>query len=473
MSSRTPALPLVAAALSLTGCFGEPLPDGTGTAVAEVRSIPAGVACLRVVYRLPTGTADTTRSFGVTPNNPATLDLGVLPAGAYTFRAAAYNAACASVVASTAAAWVGEPAAATVVAGFPTAVAFTLRPSRTTTTTVDFVQPVRAIFSGQQSQATYAIMQDGTVRAWGRNANATLGDGTRVDASTPRVTAGLTGARQIGAGYDYACATTDNRGLHCWGRGHGLLLDGDASDSLVPRRNEDLEPSEITAGYARLCGRFGDAVNCWGEGGDGPGMFFWPPSGFALGVHQGSDNPFGASDLFWIDGAVSTLMLGESRMPGASGQQLRPRVVSFALSRSAWCAITAAGTVVCAGGGSSGELGAGPTTSTPLTVPVDTGVERATAIVGGGLHFCALRADRTVVCWGSNEVGQVGAGLDADSAPRPVVVPIGDVVQLAAGSAHTCALVADGSVWCWGYNANGQLGDGSNVTRFTPVRVRF
>ncbi len=57
---------------------------------------------------------------------------------------------------------------------------------------------------------------------------------------------------------------------------------------------------------------------------------------------------------------------------------------------------------------------------------------------------------------------------------------LGDVVAVVAGGSHSLALKADGTAWAWGSNSSGQLGDGTNVGEFcslvgpcrtTPVRV--
>lgn len=182
-----------------------PIPEGTGYVVAEIQSIPAGVGCLRVVYRLTTATADTTRNLAVMPGNPAALDLGYLGAGAYSFRANAYNVACGSIVASTVASWVGDPVAVTISPGIATMVPITLRPNVVTRTTVDFVQPVRAIYSGHGSSSTYAVMTDGTVRAWSFHQYGQLGDETNIPRFPPcasasrRPRAHATGSRPGGS----------------------------------------------------------------------------------------------------------------------------------------------------------------------------------------------------------------------------------------------------------------------------------
>ena len=460
-------------ALSLAGCFGELPADGVGSAVAEVQTIPAGVGCLRVVFRAPAATADTTRNLVVTPGNPATLDLGYLAAGAYSFRASAYNLACGSVVAATVPTWVGDPAAATIAPGLVTTVPITLRPNVMTRTTVDFVQPVRAIYSGGESNTTYAVMQDGSVRAWGQNDEGQIGDGTVSDpAVRPRVVAGLSNPTQIAAASDFACATTSN-GLWCWGANVDQLANGDLSEPrfLTPRGNPDLEPDAISAYDSHLCGRVAGTVRCWGTsfiglgvgGLDGPGVE-------ATAFVAGSQAYWLGQGLFTVN-PLATLQRSRAAAPGVSAQRLRTRVVAVSVGDTSYCAIVAGGAVVCAGSGRSVGVGSG--SNVPLDAPVTNYVVGATALTSGSGHHCALIENRTVACWGDNDYGQVGAGLDVNVATEPVALPLRDVVQIAAGASHTCALVTDGSVWCWGLNSDGQLGDGTNVPRFTPVRVRF
>ena len=43
-------------------------------------------------------------------------------------------------------------------------------------------------------------------------------------------------------------------------------------------------------------------------------------------------------------------------------------------------------------------------------------------------------------------------------------------IMISSGSHHTCALQADGTVWCWGSNEFGQLGTGT--TRFNDPMGR-
>ena len=47
----------------------------------------------------------------------------------------------------------------------------------------------------------------------------------------------------------------------------------------------------------------------------------------------------------------------------------------------------------------------------------------------------------------------------------------GAVIQVATGYNHTCALLANRTVECWGSNSAGRLGDGTTANRRTPVAV--
>lgn len=71
-------------------------------------------------------------------------------------------------------------------------------------------------------------------------------------------------------------------------------------------------------------------------------------------------------------------------------------------------------------------------------------------------------------CWGSNEWGQLGMGVDwvdsygqpPPSTPQPIA---GGHVWSAidAGTYHACAIdAADSTAWCWGRNSSSELGTG-------------
>ena len=79
------------------------------------------------------------------------------------------------------------------------------------------------------------------------------------------------------------------------------------------------------------------------------------------------------------------------------------------------------------------------------------------ALSANGQHACAIRADGSLVCWGSNATGQLGDGTLVNRPQPAAVVGLHGVSAVAAGLSHTCALSAAG-LWCWGSNSQGQLG---------------
>ena len=89
------------------------------------------------------------------------------------------------------------------------------------------------------------------------------------------------------------------------------------------------------------------------------------------------------------------------------------------------------------------------------------------SIVTRQTFMIALASDGTVRTWGSNASGQLGYATPADCGSNgtspcgraPAIVPgISDAVAVAAGFDHALVLRADGSVIAFGSNAKGQLG---------------
>jgi RHS repeat-associated protein len=133
------------------------------------------------------------------------------------------------------------------------------------------------------------------------------------------------------------------------------------------------------------------------------------------------------------------------------------------------CAVLADHTVRCWGTDNLGQLGDGPGQHSGA-VQVQ-GLSDALQVSLGEAHSCAVRMNGQVACWGSNQRGEIGDGTTI-SRESPVNVPgITDAVSISAGHWSTCAERATGEVVCWGNNATGQLGDGTTQPRSGPVAV--
>jgi alpha-tubulin suppressor-like RCC1 family protein len=134
--------------------------------------------------------------------------------------------------------------------------------------------------------------------------------------------------------------------------------------------------------------------------------------------------------------------------------------VTLALGAGHTCAITAAGAAYCWGDNTVGELGSITGGSESDSAQAVGGGHVFRAIAGGGKHTCALAADSTAYCWGSNFSGQLGDSGREVTTGVPVATYGGrKYVAIAAGASHTCAIGADSSAYCWGDDSFGQLGD--------------
>jgi len=97
-------------------------------------------------------------------------------------------------------------------------------------------------------------------------------------------------------------------------------------------------------------------------------------------------------------------------------------------------------------------------------VPSGSGQVRFTSVTTGSEFTCALTAEGTAYCWGSNEDGQVGDGSRGGARLTPVPVAGRHTFrELSAGREHTCALTAEGQAFCWGYSPGGGEGVGSGA----------
>jgi alpha-tubulin suppressor-like RCC1 family protein len=327
----------------------------------------------------------------------------------------------------------------------------------------------RATSIAAGAASTCAARTDGTVWCWGDATQGQLGNGQsgqdvhRTRAVQVRRGSGfLTGVRQLATNGSHVCALRSNGSVLCWGNAaSGQLGDGTTGDAVTHIRATAVRVRQgsgylenvvaITAGYEHSCAVKADgSAWCWGNGflgslGDGQSGAGHHRTK-AVRVRRGSGFLTGASGI------------------AANGYHTCVRRTDA----TAWCWGYARNGQV--GDGTSGDATTHLRTRA-VQVLRGTGVLTRVASIGaGGDHTCARRTDGTAWCWGADAKGQLGDGTTGDGTTHVRLKPVRvrrsssaftDARRLVGGPEHTCALRADRSVWCWGGNSDGQLGRGS------------
>ncbi len=320
-------------------------------------------------------------------------------------------------------------------------------------TTVDRHAPVGLIgLSGVadiSSGASHSCARrsSGAVVCWGDNSAGQLGDGTTIERHAPVGVNGLSDAVEVAAGGGHTCARRASGGVVCWGsNSRGQLGNGEGGDirasSTAPVPVAGLTDAlEISAGGDSTCARrTSGAVVCWGDN---------------LTGQIGDRN------------ATLTQRLTPVAVQGLTD------AIEIAVGGTHSCARRLSGAVVCWGSNLYGEIGDGSSVVRVRYAPVAvTGISDAVEISMAVTHSCARRTSGQVVCWGRlnpNVIGDAGAG--AHSIVPEAVAGLTDAVEITAGGSHNCARRTSNAVVCWGLNDVGQLGDGSTMFRPAPVAV--
>jgi alpha-tubulin suppressor-like RCC1 family protein len=331
---------------------------------------------------------------------------------------------------------------------------------------------------------TCATLNDGTISCWGDNNYNQLGflglqQTTPAQSTSPNSLLAGRMATSVVTGHSHSCSILDDANLICWGENSfgqiGHYLPAGAPNFFV---NEvDFEFDQTQCDNRKIClsydlWLFHNTMEECGDGYDNNGDGVIDEGCGALGDPDNDHILTGADNCpnDWNPTQIDTNGdgIGDSCQSSiAFGDRL-------AVGASFTCNIVLDGSIKCWGQNDNGQLGDGTYDDNFIPSPtVSLGVGRtAVSITAGAAHICALLDDSSLVCWGSNQYGQLGDGT-TDHRTTPTEVssfPTGLLpVSISAGASHTCAILDDGTIWCWGNNALGRLGDGTVDDRLTPT----
>lgn len=137
-------------------------------------------------------------------------------------------------------------------------------------TPVDAMGLVNTSTMACQQYHLCAVDDVGTLKCWGWNAYGQLGDGTIARKTIPNTVAGLPSTvDMVATGWAHTCALLSNDQVWCWGRNtEGQLGDGTYNESHVPVQVIGLSstPVQIACGSSHACATLDNGqVQCWGQ----------------------------------------------------------------------------------------------------------------------------------------------------------------------------------------------------------------
>ncbi len=298
----------------------------------------------------------------------------------------------------------------------------------------------------------------------------------------------------IATGLDHTGVILDDGTVKLWGRAYlGALGNGDSSDTKVGDHSSE-EPDELTAlgpslfGSGRTvvsiaCGAYFSGVvldngEVWmtgagnggktGQGGTGNRNTFAAVSN----ISNATDIACGYHHTLVLTsaGKVKTWGWNHSDDHGVLGVGIAYATVEQVTSVQTDDSLNSGTNTLDA----SGHINIQGASS---TYPGDGNYTARTVVqVGcGGYHNIVLLDDGKVLTWGANTKGQLGNGnttsIGFTSNWEPGVPVSSGVTQIAAGNSHGIALKSNGTVVIWGSNTSGQQGLANTTEQDTPHTV--
>lgn len=304
--------------------------------------------------------------------------------------------------------------------------------------------------------ASYALLENGTVWAWGRGVSNNLGvrlSGT-TERHTPGQVPGLADVARIAASGAAAMAVMRDGSVRAWGEVPAFLTGG---NRVFP----GVAPPMTIAGLADIADIAGGPAGGYALTRDGR-VYAWGPN---IKGQLGT-------------GSAAVEERGPALVPGITG------VVSIATVSGAAVVVTRDGRVWSWGSNEQGGLGHGTDADVrepgqPTPAPA-TSITDAVEVKAGtfGRHFIVRRRNGTLIGWGNSDWGQLGTGISGDFQLKPTPIKLPDVEAYWLGGNFSFALTRDGSLWFWGEEsaAPGLLGVRGNqrlpakvpLTKFVP-----
>lgn len=303
---------------------------------------------------------------------------------------------------------------------------------------------VRAFFDGS-CKSVYAVLEDGSVYAWGANGYGQLGTGDTDTRTTPTLLGGVSDIQAL-EGYNGRMFALDGAGhVYAWGNNFvgRLGIEGVESDTVV---NPTLVPGlEDIVAFATGWNTYPVAVDSAGK------VWQW-------GVRPYPTGPY----------SVGYMRLDRPVMVAGLSH-----IVDVQIVNNTFVALADNGLVYTWGLNDYTTSGRAGVEGSYLPIGVVPGIPRIKDYIVRNSHVVALAEDGTVWTWGASGPS-LGRGDDANSNSPGKVSGLDNIEQIAAGPFFGAiyARTATGELWGWGSNGGGELGNGGNVAKYRPVRAQ-
>ena len=304
------------------------------------------------------------------------------------------------------------------------------------------VKLIKCAGDNPTESACYVITEDGALYVWGKNSYGQLGVGDEVNKNTPTKVNLPSKIKELITTGSSVYAILEDGSLYSWGENsYGQLGVGDEVNKNTPTK-------------VNLPGKIKELITT------GSSVYALMEDSSLYSWSENSDGQLGVGDK--INKNTPTIV----NLPG--------KIKKLITSSSASYAILEDGSLYAWGYNGYGQLGVGDEVNknTPTKVNLPSKIKE---LITTGLSVYALMEDSSLYSWGENNSGELGVGDEVNkNTPTKVNLPgkIKELITTTNGSS-VYALMEDSSLYSWGYNSYGQLGVGDEVNKNTPTKVNL